>query len=95
MLNMSYNRIDNLSFSSIPRCAKSILALDASFNNICDLRNCIIDVSNLERIKVISLEGNAIALAKNYRKYVMQELLGRICYLDGGKIDIKKEGEKA
>ena len=66
MLNISYNLIDNISFSAIPRCAKSLLAIDASFNNICDLRNCIIDLSNLDRIKVISLEGNAISLAKNY-----------------------------
>lgn len=41
------------------------------------------------------MEGNPLTLAKNYRKFVMQKLMGRICHLDGGAIDIKKEAEKA
>ncbi len=69
--------------------------MDVSHNCLVNLHHCVDILCDLEKIKVISMEGNPLTLTKNYRKYVMQKLMGRICYLDGGAIDIKKEAEKA
>lgn len=73
-LGLSTNKIRQMALSKIAKVFPNLFCLDLSFNDLCDLENALSWCKKLQSLKMLSLEGNPLVLAKNYEKVAGERL---------------------
>lgn len=53
-----------------------MFSLDASFNDLCDLKVSVSWLTQLPSLKMLALEGNPLILAANYHGILVEQLSG-------------------
>lgn len=67
-----------------PLCSPSrpnLVSLDLSFNDLIDLQGMVASLSTLQRLRLLVLQGNPLALVPYYRGFTIDSL-ARLCVLD-------------
>ncbi|CAM9533272.1 unnamed protein product [Bubo scandiacus] len=63
----------------------NLVSLDLSFNNFTDLLGLVSQLSSLQKLRVLVLQGNPLALIPTYRGFLVDSL-PRLCILDDIRI---------
>lgn len=57
------------------------MSLDLGFNDLTDLQGMVASLSTLQRLRLLVLQGNPLALVPYYRGFTVDSL-ARLCVLD-------------
>ena len=74
--------------SYIPRISpRSIMSLDLSHNDLCDLHGTLATLATLPSLVMLSLRGNPLSLHLDYRNATVKTL-PRLLLLDGFEVEV-------
>jgi Leucine-rich repeat (LRR) protein len=76
------NRIRQTALTSIVKLFPNLFSLDLAFNDLCDLGTASTWIMQLEKLKMLSLEGNPMTLIPFYRE-VFTERMPNLKVVDG------------
>ncbi|XP_010022914.1 PREDICTED: leucine-rich repeat-containing protein 43, partial [Nestor notabilis] len=82
-LGLGYNRLCGPSQDKYLTAAfwPNLVSLDLSFNNLTDLVGLVSQLSSLEKLRILVLKGNPLALIPTYRGFLVDSL-PKLCILD-------------
>ncbi|KFV18944.1 Leucine-rich repeat-containing protein 43, partial [Tauraco erythrolophus] len=82
-LGLGYNRLCGLSQDKHLTADfwPNLVSLDLSFNNFTDLPGLVSQLSSLQKLRVLVLQGNPLALIPTYRGFLVDSL-PKLCVLD-------------
>jgi len=76
-LGLGYNRqSNNQQINSIVTMCPQLVSLDLSYNSLCDFEVMLQSLKSLKKLRHLYLTGNPLALAPNYRLWVLKSLEG-------------------
>ena len=84
-LGISMNRIRQTALVQIVKLFPNLFSLDVSFNDLCDMESAIVWCNQLEKLKMLFLEGNPLVLTNHYNK-VITERIPTLKVLDGSAV---------
>jgi hypothetical protein len=76
-LGLGYNKLGSKDqLSAVVNMCPELVSLDMAFNSFCDFKETLETIAHLTKLKHLYLTGNPLALAPNYRLWVLKTLAG-------------------
>ena len=68
------NKIRQPALVQIVKVFPNLFCLDASFNDVCEMNGALNWISKLEKLRMLSLEGNPLVLTPDYANAVIAKI---------------------